>query len=57
MARLADLYRWDHFDRGAYLKERAELESKLAALPSVPTAPPDDAFALIDNIGEVWSAK
>lgn len=57
LARLADLYRWDHVDRATYLKERSELENKLAALPSAPTAPPDDAFALIDNIGEVWSAN
>ena len=53
IARLADLYRWDHLERVAYLRERSELEKKLAALPAVPTAPPDDGMALIDKIGEV----
>src|SRR5439155_6086230 len=55
LARIKNLYKWEHIPEGEYLADHRRISRALDALPVATTSePPAEAFALLARLGEVW---
>jgi hypothetical protein len=55
LARLTNLYRWEHIAEAEYLAERRRIQRALDAIPRPqPVGPSDEALGLVGQIGEIW---
>jgi DNA invertase Pin-like site-specific DNA recombinase len=55
LARVTNLYRWEHIGEAEYLAERRRIQRALDAVPQpITTGPSEEALRLVGQVGEIW---